>query len=427
VTVAEAIVAAARSQESHNAYIAVAKHSAADPASNGELAGIPFAVKDNIDVAGLPTTGGSPLLAGHLPAVDAGVVSVLREAGAVVVGKTNLHELAFGVTSNNAKYGPVKNPVNPAFSAGGSSGGSAATVALGDVSFSLGTDTGGSITLPASFCGIVGFRPTAGRYPADGLVNLSWTRDTVGLHTRTVAEARRVDAVIARTPRAAAVSLGDVTLGIPRSRFDDIDPEVAAVASRALDSLRDAGVTLVDVEIADDLALGAGPGLELVLYESVLALLARAREATGRDLTFAEVAAQIASPDVRGLAEMLAAQPFPAEAYETARRGRWELRRRYARAFDETGVDALIAPSCAVLPPPLGVDDVVQLNGRAEPLFATLTRNTGPGTVAGVPMLTLPAGRGASGLPVGLTLEGRFFGDDALLALGAEVEALGWA
>jgi Asp-tRNA(Asn)/Glu-tRNA(Gln) amidotransferase A subunit family amidase len=423
--VAAAIAAAEASRTSHNAYITVV--SSAPAAGTGELAGVPFAVKDNIDVAGLPTTAGSPLLEKHVPAVDAGVVSALREAGAVVIGKTNMHELAFGVTSNNATYGAVKNPVDPGFSAGGSSGGSAATVALGAVSFSLGTDTGGSVTLPASFCGVVGFRPSMGRYPADGLVGLSWSRDTVGLFTRTVTDTRRVDQVIARTAPAPARTLADAIIGIPRSRYADVAPEVTEVAERALAALRAAGATLVEVDIADDLALGGGPGLELVLYEAERLLADRARMASGKDTAFGDVPGRLASPDVRGLAEFMASNPLSADAYSAAQAARWGLRRSYARVFDETGAHALLGPACPVLPPPLGVDDVVELNGRSEPLFATVTRNTAPGSVAGVPMLTLPAGLAASGLPVGMTLEGRFFADDALLALGAEIEQLGWA
>lgn len=425
--VTDAIAAATASLESHRAYISIDASAADADATEGELAGVPFAVKDNIDVAGIATTAGSPLLAEHVPAVDAGIVSALREAGAVVIGKTNMHELAFGVTSNNAAYGAVRNPAAPEFSAGGSSGGSAATVALGAVPFSLGTDTGGSVTLPASFCGVVGFRPTTGRYPADGLVNLSWTRDTVGLHTRTVAFARTVDAVIVRSAPAAAPELSTVVLGIPASRYADIDPDVAEVAEHAFAVLSDAGVTLVDIDIPDDLALGGGPGLELVLFESERLLAARAREAAGGEVAFADLPARIASPDVRGLAEMIAGSPFPAAGFEAARRARWALRRSYARVFDETGVHALLGPACPVPPPPLGVDDLVELNGRQEPLFPTVTRNTAPGTVAGVPMLTIPAGRTPSGLPVGMTLEGRFFGDDALLALGEQIEQLGWA
>jgi Asp-tRNA(Asn)/Glu-tRNA(Gln) amidotransferase A subunit family amidase len=258
-------------------------------------------------------------------------------------------------------------------------------------------------------------------------VGLSWTRDTVGLHARSVLEVRRVDAVITRTPGAPPATLADAVIGIPRSRYADISPEVAEVAERALAALRAAGATLVDVDIPDDLALGGGPGLNLVLYEAERLLTDRARQAGITAGAFADLPEHIASPDVRGLAEFMAGTPFPAAGYEAARVARWGLRRGYARVFDDSGVHALLGPACPVLPPPIGVDDVVELNGRSEPLFATVTRNTAPGTVAGVPMLTLPAGLSASGLPVGMTLEGRFFGDDALLALGAEIEQLGWA
>ena len=147
--------AAASSAASHGTYISVASQ-CTESIGDGELHGVPFAVKDNIDDAGVPTTAGSPMFAEAIPATDAGVVSALREAGAIVVGKTNMHELAFGMTSNNGQFGPVRNPIDPALSAGGSSGGSAATVALGEVPFALSTDTGGSVIVPASFCGIVG-------------------------------------------------------------------------------------------------------------------------------------------------------------------------------------------------------------------------------------------------------------------------------
>jgi len=421
--VAAAFAGAVSSTLSHGTYIVVAEQPSTLP--EGELAGMPFAVKDNIDVAGMVTTGGSPLLEGAVAAVDSGVVSVLREAGGIVVGKTNMHELAFGVTSNNAAFGAVRNPHDLERSAGGSSGGSAAAVALGAAAFSLGTDTGGSITIPASFCGVVGFRPTTGRYPSDGLVALSWSRDTVGLHTRSVADARLVDRIITRTRTVSARLLTEISIGVLRPRFADVDEDVRAVAERTLAALERAGVRLVDVVIEDDLAIGGGPGLELVLYEAERLLTARAREADPGIRSFADLPARISSPDVRGLAEMMAGNPFPVEAYEAARSARSLLRRRYAELFEASGVDALVAPSCAVLPPPIGVDDVVDLNGKEEPLFPTITRNTAPGSVAGVPMLTLPSGRSRGGLPIGMTYEGRFFGDDRLLALGEQLERIG--
>ncbi|WP_454851318.1 amidase family protein [Promicromonospora soli] len=208
----------------------------------GELAGIPFAVKDNIDVAGTPTTAGSPLLAHGAPSIDAGIVSMLREAGAELIGKTNMHELAFGITSNNAHFGPVRNPLDPARTAGGSSGGSAAAVALGIVPFSIGTDTGASVTVPASFCGVVGFRPSTGRYPGDGIVNLSWTRDTAGLHTRSVQDARIVDRAITRSAlRESGGRLGGVRIGVLSNRFADAADEIERISSAALRQLESDG------------------------------------------------------------------------------------------------------------------------------------------------------------------------------------------
>ncbi|XVU28110.1 amidase family protein [Actinoplanes sp. CA-054009] len=405
---AEALEHAETTKQTHGAYVTTLRP---DPASAGELAGVPFAVKDNIDVAGAPTTAGSPLLADGVAEVDAGVVSALRAAGAVVIGKTNMHELALGITSNNTAYGPVRNPHDPERVAGGSSGGSAATVALGTVPFSLGTDTGASVTLPSSFCGVVGFRPSTGRYPGDGVVMISHTRDTVGVHARTVGDVRRVDRVITSSRPAPDLSgLAGVRLGVLRGRFDDIDPRAGAVLSAALDTLAAAGAELVDVDLKDDLAVAGEAGLPIVLFETVRLLRSRTSESFD----------SVASPDVKGIMQIMVDEPVPAVAYERHRAQRWRLRQAYAEIFQ--GVDALIAPTTHVLPPLVGEDVTFEHNGRHVPTFATTIRNAAPGTVAGVPMLSLPAGRTESGLPVGLTLEGPVFEDPALLAVAEAVE-----
>jgi len=161
------------------------------------LAGMPIVVKDNIDVAGLATTAGSPGLTGNQARHDAPIIRQLKDAGAIVVGKTNLHELALGATSINPTFGTVLNPSNPRFTAGGSSGGSAAAVAVGAALLGVGTDTAGSSRVPASCCGIVGFRPSYDRYPVEGIVPISWNRDTVGLLARDVEVIIKVDGVLA--------------------------------------------------------------------------------------------------------------------------------------------------------------------------------------------------------------------------------------
>jgi mandelamide amidase len=167
-----------------------------DRSSGGALAGVPIAVKDNIDVLPFPTTGASPALLDHMPRVDAPVVTRLRTAGAVIIGKTSLHELAFGITSNNAHFGAMPNPFDATRVPGGSSGGSALVLARGVVPLALGSDTGGSARIPAAFCNVVGLRPTTGRYPGEGVLNLSPTRDTIGPMATTIQDVAALDAVI---------------------------------------------------------------------------------------------------------------------------------------------------------------------------------------------------------------------------------------
>ncbi|CCH31224.1 amidase family protein [Actinosynnema sp. NPDC047251] len=380
----------------------------------GPLAGVPFSVKDNVDVRGVPTTAGSPLLDDSPAAVDATVVSALRAAGAVVVGKTNLHELAFGITSNNKAFGPVRNPADPDRSAGGSSGGSAVGVALGVVPFALGTDTGGSVTVPASFCGVVGFRPSTGRYPGDGVVNLSTSRDTIGVHARVVRDVRTVDRVITGEPDAPPVTLAGLRIGLPRSRFRHLDPEVAAAVDEVLSTLEQAGAHLVEVDLGDDVQVAAGAGNDLVFFEAPRLLARRVRSAVER---WPE---RVVSPDVRALVGLMASAPVTADAYEDARAARWRLRRAYAEVFAR--VDVVLGPTAPVLPPLLGEDEVITHNGQQVPVFPTVTRNVGPGTVAGLPMLSLPAGRSRTGLPVGVCLEAHPFGDTRLLRVAEAVQ-----
>jgi mandelamide amidase len=242
------------------------------------------------------------------------------------------------------------------------------------------------------------------------VLGLSRTRDTIGLHATTVEDLRRVDGVVVPAPAIDMPSLSGIRLGMPRSRFEDIDPAVAAALDSAIAEFRHAGVRLVDVDLPGDLA-DAILGEDLVLFEAPALLLARRP-----DLTLADLAERVASPDVRFVLESLVADPVGVERYREARRARARLRRAYADALGD--LDALVFPTCPVLPPPVGVDDVVALGGRLAPLFPTITRNTGPGSVAGVPAVTIPAGRF-----VGLTLEGRFFDDPRLLALAHTLEA----
>jgi mandelamide amidase len=400
-----------------------------DPASGpGPLAGVPVAVKGNLDTADFVTSGGTPALRGSRPGRDQHAVGRLRAAGAAVLGTTNLHELALGITSNNAAFGPVRNPYDPTRSAGGSSGGSAVAVATGVVPVALGTDTGGSVRIPAAHCGVVGWRPTTGRWGTGRIVPISRTRDTAGVLATTVADAAEVDAIVTGEPVAAPPGRR-LRLGVPSTGyFTDLHPEVAACTGRALDRLADAGVELVEVEVASGHELDAECGFPIVFYEIAQDLPAYLATLPGpeRDLTLADVLAQVASPDVRGALEAAASGAFTDDGYRQAQATRARLREAFVAALhpaDRDRLDALVYPTVPLPPPPLGDDDTTDLDGRAVPTFLTSIQNTGPGSTAGMPAISLPAGATTAGLPIGLSLESVPGDDGALLAVAAQVEA----
>jgi Asp-tRNA(Asn)/Glu-tRNA(Gln) amidotransferase A subunit family amidase len=415
---------AARDAADLGAFISVAD--SPEPGT-GPLAGVPLAVKDNLDTADLPTTGGTPALRASRPGRDQHAVARLRAAGAAVIGKTNLHELALGITSNNAAFGPVHNPHDRTRSAGGSSGGSAVAVATGVVPLALGTDTGGSLRVPAAHCGVVGWRPTVGRWGTGRTVPISRTRDTAGVLATSVADVALVDAIV--TGEAAPAPTGrPLRLGVPREGFyDDLHPEVAACTERALERLAAGGVELVEVRFADAHALDAECGFPIAFAELAQDLPAYLATLPGpeRELTLADVLAQVASPDVRGALEAAASGAFTAEVHAQAMATRDRLRAAYAAALRPAGadpLDALVYPTVPLPAPPLGDDDTTELNSRQVPVFLTTIRNTGPGSTAGMPALSLPAGTTRAGLPVGLSLEALPGEDVALLGTARRVE-----
>jgi mandelamide amidase len=417
-------LAGARDLAHLGAFITVAEHA---EGGAGPLAGVPLAVKDNLDTADLPTTGGTPSLRDSRPGRDQHAVARLRAAGAAVVGKTNLHELAFGITSNNPAFGAVRNPHDRARSAGGSSGGSAVAVATGVVPIALGTDTGGSMRIPAAHCGVVGFRPTVGRWGSGRTVPISRTRDTAGVFATRVADAALVDELVTGEPAAAAGSR-PLRLGVPRPGFyADLHPEVAACAQRALDRLADAGVELVETEVAGAHDLDAECGFPIVFFEVAEDLPAYIASLPGpeRELTLADVLAAVASEDVRAALEVAASGQFDEPAYRAALATRDRLRAAYSAALRTGGdrLDALVYPTVPLPAPPLGDDVTTELNGQQVPVFLTSIRNTGPGSTAGMPAVSLPAGATATGLPIGMSLEALPGGDAALLAVAARVEA----
>jgi len=373
----------------------------------GPLQGIPVSLKDLVDVAGVPTTAASRVIGNRPAAADAVVTSRLKAAGAVLVGKTNLHEFALGTTSEDTAFGAVRNPHDVSRSAGGSSGGSAASVVAGMALATVGTDTGGSIRIPSAACGLVGFKPAFGEVPCDGVVPLSTTFDHVGPLTRTVADAAAMYHVLARSAPRSPVVRRPSTLRLGRLRgFYEARLETAVKAGYedAIASIEKAGVAVTEVTMPHAADVAA-------IYLGILLAEAGAYHATTLDQC-----PELYSPAVRQRLEM--GRYILAEDYLRARRGRDVLRREIERALAD--VDALVLPGMAIVAPPLGAETVA-IDGISEPVRALMLRLTQPFNVSGHPAIVLPCGPAGS-LPVSLQLVGAR--SVALLDVAAGIEAI---
>src|SRR5574337_959243 len=389
------------------------------------LLGVPIALKDNIQALGFACGNGTPALHGRHPATDAELVRRLRAAGALIAGKLGMHELALGITNHNPVTGAVRNPWDPKRMPGGSSGGSGAAVAARLVPAAVGTDTGGSVRIPAALCGVAGLRPSVGRVSGTGIAPISTTRDTAGPLARSVADLALLDEVL--TGDAAplpAVTLRGVRLGLPDELFwDDLDPGVRSRADAAIAVLRDAGLRIVPVALPGVGPLSGDVGFAVALFEFVRDMTAYLRE-QARGITFEQLIEGIASPDVKAIAGALAGDgAIPEPVYRQALAARRRLQALYAEAFRTSGVAALVFPTTPSTAAVIGDDERFMLNSSAHDTFATFIRNTDPGSNAGLPGLSLPIGLSA-GLPVGLALDGPTGSDRRLLAVAAAIEAV---
>jgi len=413
------------------------------------LLGIPVALKDNIEAAGFACAAGTKALAGYRPKSDAAVVARLKAAGAMVAGKLGMHELALGISSNNAVTGAVRNPWHHDYMPGGSSGGSGAAAAARLVPVVIGTDTGGSVRVPAALCGVTGFRPSVGRWPTSGIIPISHTRDTPGPLAHTVADCALLDAIVtgkasgeipAPLPKMACKGL---RLGVPRLPFwQDLEPALQTLAEQALERLAAAGMTLVEFDLPELPGLSAQAGFPIALYEFEHDMRAcLQRQSNG--ITLATLLEQVGSPDVQAvLADLRAGKGVPEQDYQHALKARARLQQRYAQAFASHRVDALVFPTTPRTAARIGEDDTVLLNGRRMPAFATFIRNTDPGSIAALPGVSIPVGLvgpacgdlpavdppavklPAVNLPAGLALDGPAHSDRRLLAIALAVQSV---
>jgi aspartyl-tRNA(Asn)/glutamyl-tRNA(Gln) amidotransferase subunit A len=375
----------------------------------GPLHGIPVSVKDLVDVTGTPTTSGSRVPP-RMPRHDAPVVSHLVRAGAIIVGKTNLHEFAFGTTSDETAFGAVRNPFDKSRSAGGSSAGAAVALLEGMCYGSVGTDTGGSIRIPAAACGITGLKPALGEISTDGIVPLSATLDHVGPMARTVEDtALMFHAMLDGEPRVdriPAAAVGPLRLGVPVPYFfDKLDDEVRRLFLDARAALEHARHSIADVAIAHA-ERTADVYLHIVLPE-----------AAWYHAPLLERHADKYSPGVRLRLEM--GRYILGEDYLRAMHARQALQRAVDQALE--GLDALILPGLAIGAPVLGAASIT-VGGAAEPVRAIMLRLTQLFNVTGHPAIAMPCGQGRDGLPRAIQLVGHRGGTERLLGVAAAVE-----
>jgi aspartyl-tRNA(Asn)/glutamyl-tRNA(Gln) amidotransferase subunit A len=368
---------------------------------HGPLHGIPIAHKDAFYTKGVRTTAGTKILADFVPDKDATLVSRIDAAGTVMVGKTNLHELCHGITSANPHYGAVRNPWDLGRIPGGSSGGSAAAVADGVLPMATGTDTGGSIRIPAAYCGVVGLKPTYGRLSCAGVVPLAFTLDHVGQLTGNVRDA----AVAFQAAAPEHRDMSGLRIGVPANFFfDRLEPEVAASIRRAVQTAAGLGAQVDEIRLPDVDALNTvGRLIQLAEASTVWRRYQNRREDFG--------------PDVFALLQQ--GLLLPATDYIDAQRVRRLLAEEFARIWES--LDCLIAPVTAITAPKIG-EMAVQINGAEEDVRLASTRLTRPFNVLGWPALAMPCGFSAAGLPIGLQLVAPPDREDTLFRAGAALE-----
>lgn len=390
----------------------------------GPLHGIPIALKDLVMTRDIRTTCGSRILKAWIPDADATVAARLNQAGAILLGKLNMHEFAYGPTGVNPHYGTPRNPWDRTRMPGGSSSGSGVAVAAGLCAGALGTDTGGSVRIPASLCGIVGLKPTYGRVSRAGVIPLAWSLDHVGPMTRTVADAAlllqalagrdpadpsTVDVPVPEYRRALEQDIRGLRLGLPKELFfERLDPEVRAGVLAAARSLEALGASVEEVP------------LPKIPHAAPASFAIIAAEAAAYHELYLKTRAAEYGADVR--ARLTSGQFVLATQYLKAQRARQVIRAEVDAVLQR--VDALLFPTTPIPAPPIEAGEVT-VDGLTEDVRGWLIRCTRPINITGHPALSVPCGLTAGGLPIGLQLVGRYFDEATLFRIGHALETPG--
>jgi indoleacetamide hydrolase len=433
VDYASALLARAEERQDLNVFISFRPEALAEAAEAadqhresgaelGPLHGVPVAVKDSVNTAALPTSNGTASLREFAPAANAEIVERITDAGAIVLGKTNLTELSFGWTNNNGTFGPTRNPHNRDRVPGGSSGGSAAAVAAGIAPLAIGADTLGSIRIPASFCGVSGFRPTMNRYPNAGAFALTKDRlDQLGPLTRSVRDIALFDTVVTSEEPPQSTSIDGARIGLDEFYMNDLDSRVQDVITGALDSIKAAGAEIVNTTMPDPVHKAFDAAAAIMLHESKPSL-ARFLTEQNVDLTVDDVVGAMADGKREFfIAHAIEGRP-PEDAYVAMVALQEELTAAYTAHMREQNLVALVIPAVAAQPPLVGEEHEADVNGEKVSFFAAYGRNTSLAAAASCPGLVMPAGVDVDGLPVGLELDAIPGADRDLLGLGVAVE-----
>ncbi|MBY5378311.1 amidase family protein [Rhizobium leguminosarum] len=439
---AEALLQQAREQAGLKAFITIddeaviAAASAADKArsagASGPLLGVPLGVKDSYLTNGLRTTLGVSNLKDFVPARDAGVVSAVKDAGAIVFGKNNLVEMSFGLTGDNSPFGQVKNPHGRERVSGGSSSGSAAAVAAGIVPAAFGGDTIGSIRVPASLCGVVGFKPTTGRWPRDGVAPISHVLDTTGVFARSVEGCELIDQVVTRASPSTTSEEGDLK-GVrfayaPKQYLDVVDTDVEARFYEVTRRLRDAGAEVVEIDLGDEFSTLANTTTWNLFFRETREAVAGFLQENGVPTSFDEIYRDL-KPGLKEVWQHLVlptgAQWLTPDAYHNALTvDRPKIQRLFTEAFAKSGAEALILPTTPCPAPEIGKENEFLIAGK-QVTFAALAKNTIPASGAGLPGISIPMGKVSTDLPIGIEIDAPADSDRRLLTLARRVEALG--